>query len=105
MAMFKIFKLPQNQQFQYRPRFWEQEKEELEQRVRKIQNPDEVTPEEIKERISISFRSKSGVRDAEFRSKQVNKSNKILVLTILVLVFIAYMMLNLNIDRLLDFLS
>jgi hypothetical protein len=98
MGMFRIFKMPQNQQFQYRPRFWDQEKEELEKRMRKIQNPEEVTAEEIKDNISMTFRNRGGGADPKFRSQQVMKSNKILVLTILILAIFAYFILSSNMD-------
>lgn len=98
MGMFRMFKMPQNQQFQYRPRFWDQEKEELEKRLRKIQNPEDVTADEIKENISMTFRNRGGGADPKFRSSQVMQSNKILILTILILVVFVFILLNSNMD-------
>ncbi len=89
------FRLPRNQQFNYKPRFWEQEKEELEQRVKQMQEGEESTPEEIKERISMRFKSRRGYSpEVGYRDAQIKKSNMTLVASIAVLSFISYLILE-----------
>lgn len=88
------FRLPRNQQFQYKPRFWEQEKEELEQRIKQMQGDDDATAEEIKERISLRFRQKAYSTDIGYRQKQVRKSNLTLILSIVVLSLFCFVLLD-----------
>lgn len=89
------FRLPRNQQFNYKPRFWEQEKEELEQRVKQMQSDGEATPEEIKERISMRFKTRRGYSpEVGYRDAQIKKSNMTLVASIAVLSFISYLILE-----------
>lgn len=98
MGMFRIFKMPQNQQFQYRPRFWDQEKDELEKRMKKIDRPEDVTTDEIKDSISTTFRNRGGGANPKYRNQQVMQSNKILILTILILAIFTYFILSSNMD-------
>ena len=89
------FRLPRNQQFNYKPRFWEQEKEELEQRVKQMQSDGEATPEEIKERISMRFKTRRGYSpEVGYRDAQIKKSNMTLVGSIAALSFISYLILE-----------
>lgn len=89
------FRLPRNQQFNYKPRFWEQEKEELEQRVKQMQSDGEATPEEIKERISMRFKTRRGYSpEVGYRDAQIKKSNMTLVASIAALSFISYLILE-----------
>ncbi len=89
------FRLPRNQQFNYKPRFWEQEKEELEQRVKQMQSDGEATPEEIKERISMRFKTRRGYSpEVGYRDAQIKKSNMTLVASIAVLSFVSYLILE-----------
>jgi len=89
------FRLPRNQQFNYKPRFWEQEKEELEQRVKQMQDANDATPEEIKERISMRFKTRRGYSpEVGYRDAQIKKSNMTLVGSIVVLSLICYVILE-----------
>lgn len=94
MGAFKAFRLPRNQQFDYKPRFWEQEKEELEQRIKQMQGDDDASTEEIKERISLRFRQKAYSTDIGYRQKQVRKSNLTLVMSIIALSLFCYILLD-----------
>ena len=86
MGLFKSFKLPRNQQFEYRPRFWEQEKEELEDRVKQFQEDNDADPEKMKERISLRFRKKAyGGGTKNYRAKHIRKSNRTFVTLVLVI--------------------
>ena len=91
----KAFKLPRNQQFDYKPRFWEQEKEELEQRIKQFEG-NEGSPEEMKERISLRFRKRAYVANGKYRSGQVAKSNKTLFLLILLFTIMAMFVLDIS---------
>ena len=55
MALFSFFKTPRHQKFEYKPRYWDPEKEELNRRIEaaKRENKD---PDAIKSRISSGMR-------------------------------------------------
>jgi len=90
------FRLPRNQQFDYKPRFWEQEKEELEQRVKQMEGDDNATPEEIKERISMRFKNRKAYSSEAvgFRQAQIKKSNYTLVASVFALSIFCYILLE-----------
>lgn len=94
MAIFKIFKMPRNQQFDYKPRFWDQNKEELEERLKQYESRDNATPEEIKQRISLRFRKKGYVRDTNFRSSQERRSNQTLFVTLALLIILTFLLID-----------
>lgn len=90
MALFSIFKTPSHRRFDYNPRFWDKEKEELEKRL-KAAKKNVTDTELVKARISDSFRRRSGISlNTGYRQSQVRKSNIRLVLTLFVLLFIGY---------------
>lgn len=94
MALFKSFKLPRNQQFQYRPRFWEQEKEELEDRIKQFEEDNEGDTEKMKERISLRFRKKAyGGGTKNYRAKHIRKSNRTFVMLVLVISLLVFFFL------------
>ena len=90
------FRLPRNQQFNYKPRFWEQEKEELEQRVKQMQGDDNATPEEIKERISMRFKNRTAYSGETigYRQSQIKKSNYTLLASVFALSIFCYILLE-----------
>ncbi len=91
MAIPRLFKLPQYNKFDYRPRYFDPKKEELEKRKKRIQK--EVEFEE-QGRTEIKF--KQGInRDGYFyqRSKVERRSNVRVIVILAVLVAIAYYLL------------
>ncbi|MEM8527678.1 MAG: hypothetical protein AAGG68_23755 [Bacteroidota bacterium] len=102
MAGFRFFKTPKPQRFDYKPRFYEPEKEELMERVRSAEQQEEYDPENIKSRISGGFRRKTGgyATDRQFRSQQVKRSNIRLLMIIGFLIFIGYVLFSSNLTSL-----
>ena len=98
MKIFKIFKTPKHQQYEYKPRFYDARKEEVETRVRKIQEGKMRggNVETAKQRITMSFQKKGSNFTATktYRSKQVFRSNLLLLAIIIALVFVTYLLLN-----------
>lgn len=97
MALFKGFKLPRNQHFEYRPRFWDQEKEDLENRIAQFEETGDGDPEKMKERISLRFRKKAyGGGTKNYRAKQLKKSNQTLAVLILLISALALFFLDID---------
>lgn len=94
MGLFKLFKLPKNQSFQFKPRYWDPEKEALAERLEQIRKrqQEEKDPEGMKGRIARGLRS-GFQQDAAFRSRLTRRSNVRLLLIILMLAFLVYFLL------------
>lgn len=88
----KMFRTPKHSQFDYNPRFWNPQKEELEERLDTIRNrhteADDTTA--VRVRISRGFKRGGGadVDTRLFRSRQVRRSNRTLVIVLAVLILL-----------------
>jgi hypothetical protein len=89
MPVFRFLKLPKNQSFGFKPRYWDPEKEALEERLKEIEQRQKGGPDAMKSRISRGFRSGYG-QDKSLRSRLVYRSNIRLLIIIAVLAFLAY---------------
>ncbi len=95
-----MFRLPRTKRHEYKPRFWDPKKEELEKRVSRYDRLRENDPEAIKEGISNAFRrgGRGGGGDyfaaAKMRQEQTRRSNIIILSIIIALVAFCYIMLN-----------
>lgn len=91
---FPGFRLPKNQQFNYKPRYWDPKEEERQERQARIDMLQDGGVDAMKARISSTFKRNSGagngVGRATFRSRQVAKSNVTLVVIIAVLLVLSY---------------
>lgn len=94
MAGFRFFKPTQHQQFEYKARYYDAEKEELRDRVRRAQQGSDFSAEDAKQRIVGSFRRKTSGLNATkgYRSQQVKSSNKRLFMIIALLTIIGYLL-------------
>ncbi len=106
---FRFTKTPKPQRFNYKTRFLDPEKEELKERLKRIeqQKTGERDTEAVKSRIQSNFKRKSGraTTDRSFRSAQVRRSNMTLLLVVIVLCLGAYYLLNQNLAGLLEWLN
>lgn len=78
MAFIKFTRVPRHKQFEYKPRFWNPEKEELEARLKRNDDVKDNDPDAIKARISSGFRNKGygyNEREASFRQRETKRSN------------------------------
>ncbi len=91
MALFGFIKPPSHQRYEYKPRFWDPEKEELKERLERG-NGD---PEAAKSRISEHFsrRSTRGGGYSKYRHKEITRSNLRLAMVLAIIIFIAYLFL------------
>lgn len=94
MAIFKFLHTPKPKSYQYKPRYYNAEKEDLERRLERSKSSvDPENPEAMKERISRGFKQKFR-QDQQFRKKQTKNSNIRLAITIVVLFFLTYILLT-----------
>lgn len=94
MAFLKVFKVPKNQKFQYRPRHWDPQKEELENRLRQAEERRRSDASGAKARIASEMRRQKGGGDKRFRQQQVFRSNLLLFGIIAFLLLAAYVFLQ-----------
>ncbi len=98
--MLKFFKIPKHQQFEYKTRYWDPQKEELQERLKKIEERKTNSVEATKARISSGFRNKGYHHtDSSFRRRQTSRSNLILLAVVVILILLSYMFLTVYLPR------
>lgn len=95
MALFNIFKVPKHQKYRYIPRYWDPDKEDLEERVRQATEKTTSGPEDMKARISRGFQRRASYRGNAARQAN-RRSNMMLFIIIIALVFLAFIVLTRN---------
>lgn len=103
MALFNFFKTPQNQRFQYRPQHWDPEKEKRKQRLEYLESIKGDSAEAVKNRLQGGFK-RGLVSDSEVRSRMVARSNKLLLLIIVILICLSYVFLTVYLPDILEVL-
>ena len=101
MAFLRFGKKIKNRSFDYMPRYYDQEKEELEKRLSRYKKTQSDDTELTKERIRGSFRKTYRVKD-EYTSRTQKRSNYILLGTLLVLIFFTYIFLMEYLPKILE---
>lgn len=94
MAVFRFLKLPKHQKYDYIPRYWDPQKEELEERLKRIEDVKSGDTEAVKSRLSGGFRRGYQQGNARFRKQQAKRSNLILLLVVAALIFLTYMFIS-----------
>ena len=93
MALLRFFKPPPHQRYEYKPRFWNPEKEDLKERLDRASEEKKGDAEMMKSRISDHFirRSSRGGVAPGFRERQVASSNFRLILVLAVIIILTYL--------------
>ncbi len=92
MAFIRVFRTPKHSKFDYNPMYWNPEKEDLQERLESVEKSNTDDPEALKARIGRGLRHRTAGISSEtrgFRSRQVQKSNKTLVIVLIVLMISA----------------
>ena len=92
MGFLNFGKRIKNRSFDYIPRYYDQEKEELEKRLKRYKSSEGDT-ELTKERIRGGFRRKYQAKD-DYSSRSQKRSNRILLITLTVLIILTYIFLT-----------
>lgn len=76
MARFSLFRTPKPQKFNYIPRHYDADQEELHARIRaaKQEGKSDQSPEAIKARMQMGFRQRQSI-DRKFQRKQQTRAN------------------------------
>ncbi|GJM05734.1 MAG: hypothetical protein DHS20C09_17300 [marine bacterium B5-7] len=95
MAVFRFFRLPKHQKYDYIPRYWDPRQEELEERLQRIEDIKNGDAEAIKARLSGGFK-RGGYQqgNVRFRRSQAKRSNLILLGVLVMLLFLSYMFIS-----------
>ncbi len=78
-----LFRTPKHKKFQYTPRYYDEQKEELKERVRRAEKRAEDTEDARKERIKTGMRrsvNTSGMDLGKVRRKAVFKANMMVLI-------------------------
>ena len=93
MALLRFFKTPKHQRYEYKPRYWDPQKEELQERLERVKQIQGEGSEAMKARISSGL--KRGYRgDERLRKQRVMRSNLVLIGVIAVLCVLSYLVLT-----------
>lgn len=92
MRLLRIFNTPKHQRFEYKPRHWNPQKEELHKRLEQIEKMKQKDPEALKARIAQNMR-RGGWQDTRSRQKSVLRYNLFLAAIIACLAFLTYVFL------------
>jgi hypothetical protein len=92
MSLPRFFKQPKHQRFDYIPRFYDPDKEDLE-RKKKIYNSEHNEKDAMKSRISQGLRRKAAYQAGDSYKKQNRKIGylRLLILAILILLIFVFM--------------
>lgn len=94
MALFKFIKTPKNQRYQYIPRFWDPKEDERKERLDYLDSlKDGNDVEAVKARLGRGSFKRGYAVDGTYRRQQTKKSNKVLILTFIVLIVLTYLLL------------
>jgi hypothetical protein len=100
MGLFSFLKPPKPVRFTYHPRFYDEKKDDFQERLRKAREKSGDDPESMKMRIRESLNRKGGYHsDHSYRSKQVHRSNMILLVVVVLLVLFTYIAIELYLPR------
>jgi len=92
--MLSFGKRPKHKKFGYIPRFYDEEKDQLQQRI--DQHKGAVSDKDkVKQRISSGLRNRY-VGDAAYKKASVKKSNLRILYILIILMFISYIILTSN---------
>ena len=98
MKLPRVFKTPSHQRFVYKPRFWNEKQEELEERIRQAEARSEGDIDAIKASVSKAFKkggtNRSYMMERKYRTTQVRKSNTRVFMIVVVLGVLVYLLIR-----------
>ena len=92
MALFSFFRTPKHQRFEYKPRFYDPQKEKLEQIIKQAKGEGVSDTDLAKSRISSAFKRRT---KSHASTKEAMRKSNILLLAIIVILFgLTYVLLT-----------
>lgn len=104
MSLPRVFRTPKHQRFEYKPRHWNPQKEELENRLEEIEKMKQNDPDALKARIAKNFR-RGGHGHSAARRKATLRSNMLLLGIIVALVLLSYVFLSVYLPEIVNALG
>lgn len=89
MALGRFFRVPKHQKYEYKPRFWDPQKEELQERLDRIELMKKGDADSVKARLSGGFR-RGFEASGQARRSSVLKSNLMLLGIVVILLGLSY---------------
>ncbi|HQU58794.1 MAG: hypothetical protein KDD02_04760 [Phaeodactylibacter sp.] len=105
MALIKIFKVPKHQQYSYKPRYWDPQKEELHKRLKEVEERKGKSLDAVRARLESGGMRRGYTADTGQRQRQVLRSNLILVGIIVLLVLLSYLFLTIYLPEIAESVS
>ena len=94
MAIFRFMKGPKPQKFEYLPRFYDPEKEDLRRRIAESAKGGVDATSAMKSRISNTYRRRSRGIKGNIGRKKTFRSNMILLGTLMAILFLTYLFIE-----------
>ena len=91
MILNKLFKVPKNKRFEYSPKYYDAQKEELQERINAIKGEQNPAGEAVKFRLEKRFEQ---MRNSSRLGKQKQQSNVRIVIIIFILAILVYILLH-----------
>ncbi len=109
MALMRFFKTPKNQKFDYKPRYWDPKKEALEERLGKYKEENKGDAEAVKKRLKRGIKGKGASLDfrktREIRTKELRRSNRVLLITVVVLALLSYILFEVYLTEIVNMIE
>ena len=99
MAVLRFFRVPKHQQYDYKPRYWDPKKEELEERLKQIEERKGHDAQAIRARLAGGGFRRGYQADGSYRKRQVLRSNVVLLAIVVALVLFSYIFLSVYLPR------
>ncbi len=100
MALFSFFKTPRHQRFEYKPRFYDPQKEKVEQILKNARGEGSSDTELAKTRIANAFKRRS---KSHISTKQAMRKSNFLLFAIIVILFgVTYILLTVYLPDFID---
>lgn len=99
MALIRLFRVPKHRTYDYKPRYWDQDKEELHDRIKKIEEAKAKGIEGMRDRVRAGLQS-ARVRDYQAMRAQTIRSNVRLIVVVVVLIALTYLAITQYLPRL-----
>lgn len=93
MAIFSFFKTQKPKQFNFKPRHYDERQERINEILERNKAENVSDADSMKSRIRAGFQSR-GVIDRRYESRARRKSNRTLLITMVVLVLLSFLLLS-----------
>jgi hypothetical protein len=104
MGLFGFLKPPKPVGFTYHPRFYDEKKEEFQERLKKARELAGDNPEALKARIRHDMkRQGSYLTDRSYRRRQVMRSNILLLVIIVILLIFTFIAIEVYLPKIVRF--